>query len=66
MNCTKHPKYRAIRTPRTGCIDCWTFYNLKKGLDAGHIKVEGNGFVVEKPIVLKGSGIELSPIGTNE
>jgi hypothetical protein len=26
MNCQKHPRYKGIRKPRTGCTECWRFY----------------------------------------
>lgn len=26
MSCTDHPKYQAIRKPRSGCIECWRMF----------------------------------------
>jgi len=25
-HCKKHPKYKGIHKPRTGCIACWAFF----------------------------------------
>ena len=30
LTCEEHPKYKAMRTPRSGCEKCWTMYNGKK------------------------------------
>lgn len=30
MTCKVHPKYKAMRTPRSGCERCWDIYNGKK------------------------------------
>lgn len=27
--CSKHPDYRVMRTPRSGCIECWAMYKEK-------------------------------------
>lgn len=40
MNCEKHPKYKAIRKPRTSCRDCWNMYNAKRNLMTVEIKTE--------------------------
>lgn len=29
QHCKKHPKYRAIRSPRAYCVKCWEFYLYK-------------------------------------
>jgi len=28
--CGKHPKYKAMYAPRTGCVDCQVLYNLQQ------------------------------------
>ena len=28
--CKKHPKYKAVHKPRSGCMDCWTRYLAKR------------------------------------
>lgn len=29
MKCKKHPKYKAVYKPRTGCWECWDLYREK-------------------------------------
>jgi len=40
MTCEKHPKYKAIRKPRSHCRDCWNMYNAKRNLMTVEIKTE--------------------------
>ena len=31
--CEKHPKYKAVKSPRVDCDDCWKMYVAKHGND---------------------------------
>jgi hypothetical protein len=30
IQCTKHPRYKAVHVPKVDCEGCWRLYNIRK------------------------------------
>ena len=42
--CKKHPKYKVMRQPTTGCLDCWTVW-IERNLST-EIRGSSKGFMI--------------------
>jgi hypothetical protein len=40
LTCPKHPKYKAVFSPKASCESCMAMYDIKQIAEMNHVKVK--------------------------